>query len=63
MGFDINNFVLDNVRKECLVITASFCNDDINTLFVMKNLGGAKFEVIKELHDKEAMNFYNSIVG
>lgn len=62
MSLNKENIVLDKIKKECFVITVDFCNEDIGTLFVMKNLGGAKFEIIKELHDKEATNFYNNVV-
>lgn len=63
MSFDIGNFKLDMVKKSVLVITADFCNDDIGTLLITKPIDDFSFEIVNELHGKEALEVYNKIIG
>ena len=63
MDFDINNLKLDRIRRNVLVITADFCDDDVGTLIVTRSIDDLSFEIVNEFHDEEALELYNKIIG
>ena len=62
MGFKKENLVLDKARKDCLIITADFHNDDIGVLLVARSSDGSNFEIVNQFSGDKAINLYNKLV-
>lgn len=63
MSFEKENFVLDTVSSDCLIITTDFCNRDIGALLVTRRIDDFRFEIVNEFHGNEALDLYNKLTG